>query len=186
MKKIVIGLLLVLLDLSININFKGGHINLLPDFLGYIIVFLGLSELEKTDGVFENPKGVCIANIVYSAVIFVLEIMDRPYSEFAAFALTVVGTILHLLLLYMIIKSVGEVETQREILLNYENLKAIWQLMVAVQILGLILSLLSNITSIFTFLAIIALLGIVVISIAMLVNLNKTRKLYDEFVLGIK
>mgnify|MGYP004606890701 CR=1 FL=1 len=73
METLFIGVFLVLLDISVNIG--GYPVGILPDFLGYMMIGRGLSELAGLQSPhFDRLRGKARVFTVYSLVLYVLSI----------------------------------------------------------------------------------------------------------------
>lgn len=69
-KKILIGTLLTMLD------FKIQGFDILPDFIGYIIIFIGLSEIVHLNSKFANARFISLILMVLS-ILDIFQIKDR-------------------------------------------------------------------------------------------------------------
>ena len=131
MKRIFIGLVFILLNLNIDIG--SIRIGFIPDFLGYIMIYKGLGELEDKSENFNNAKRFCIPLAIYSGIIYVINILginfaedsfdDNGYIIFIIFELT--ASIMSLYILYGIIKGINDLEDCYIYNLNYEKLMLI-------------------------------------------------------------
>ncbi|WP_343210348.1 hypothetical protein [Anaerolentibacter hominis] len=70
--KLIVAMLLIHLDF--NIGLGGASLDILPNFIGYILIFLALCDFEKLSSGFRKFKPVCIVLICYSAVTWVVPI----------------------------------------------------------------------------------------------------------------
>ncbi|PKM49151.1 MAG: hypothetical protein CVV02_17390 [Firmicutes bacterium HGW-Firmicutes-7] len=98
-KHLFSGFLLVMLDINI------GSFDILPDVIGYILVFLGLGELHSNTGI-ESFRVARILSIV-SAIGAVFEIFTGTFglihmSAFISYTVTVFGGLSELLLVVCI------------------------------------------------------------------------------------
>lgn len=137
MKRIFIGLVFILLNLNIDIG--SIRIGFIPDFLGYIMIYKGLGELEDKSENFNNAKRFCIPLSIYSGIIYVINILginfaedsfdDNGYIIFIIFELT--ASIMSLYILYGIIKGINDLEDCYIYNFNYEKLMLIWKFVAA-------------------------------------------------------
>ena len=126
MNKIFWGLLFLFFDININ------EISILPAFVGYILIYLGMKEYEETPA-FAKARPWVIASIVW-AVIFWLPLLNPGY-------LSVIGTALQLLVTYFILQGVEQIEGMQQINLNSSRLRKAWYVtlvcLIAAYLMGL-------------------------------------------------
>lgn len=111
MNKIFWGLLFLFFDFNIN------EISILPAFVGYILIYLGMKEYEETPA-FAKARPWVIASIVWAAI-FWLPLLNPGY-------LSVIGTALQLVVTYFIVLGVEQLEQARELDLNASRLRTAW------------------------------------------------------------
>lgn len=93
MKKIFIGLLFISLDLNITLSFF--TLNLIPAFVGYILIFLGLDEEFECPSL-AGSRTIAVASAILSAAMWVVGLLGYGM----AFPL---GAILQLLITYRLV-----------------------------------------------------------------------------------
>lgn len=108
LNKVFWGLLFVLIDFNIN------HFDILPDFIGYIIVVFGLSELVPFSHLFSKARFVAIVLAGCSIpAMFMVEInlLDGFQPSEDVFMILIAATILtliHLVFIYFFLKGLME------------------------------------------------------------------------------
>lgn len=183
MTKILVGVLLTMFNLALNVN---GHVlRMPPAFLGYIVIFFGIREVcEKHE--FDNAAIMCKAATAWFALSFVLELFAINLDGIFGFIMALVSTFLSLAVLYQLIEGIRGLEEEYETKLNAENLKAVFQLYALLQIVIIVLGIIATFVNnfIFSFIGGILILASLVIAIAFLLSLNKSRTIYNslEFV----
>ena len=183
MKRIFIGLVFILLNLNIDIG--SIRIGFIPDFLGYIMIYKGLGELEDKSENFINAKRFCIPLAIYSGIIYVINILginfaedsfdDNGYIIFIIFELT--ASIMSLYILYGIIKGINDLENCYIYNFNYEKLMLIWKFVAAA----------TAATYVFIFIPSLVGFGILanlVLTIVLLYQFNITRIRYYNYLAG--
>lgn len=166
MKKIFTGFLLGLLAL-IHIDLGGGGtLTILPEFVGNLVVLLGVGEMLEWGGSFERAKIAAITMTVYSAAVFVLDIFGlrtSAVSDILSFLFMLMELYMH----YTIVKGVGEVETATGMDMNgaktMKTLKTYMVIVIATNILMLPAALLVSTN------VMLAGLGFIILAIAALV-----------------
>lgn len=124
MNKIFWGLLFLMFDINI------GSVSIIPDFIGYILIYLGMKEMgaEQT---FSKAKPWMIASVIF-AVVFWLPL----WGEGIAVLAMLVGTVLHLTVTNYVVQGVderanGDVDTA--------GLHKAWTVMAVCQVLSVLL-----------------------------------------------
>ena len=166
MFKIFAGLLLVFLDF--NLIFVESLIDVLPDFLGYIIVYLGLKDLSDHAPSFNSAKIICFIMCIYSISEFWCSLLGL-LSIFSYTA--ILGSIGYLSLNYMIIKGIKEIEENINIDLDSYSLLQSWKYLSLFTIVAFLTFMSSVLTSIFSIIAF-------VFTIIYLYRLYKTTKMF--------
>lgn len=134
--KLFWGLLLVFLDFRVN------GFDVLPDIIGFILVYSGLSMLAEEHARFLQAKKITVPLLVLSILDLIpgqLQISVTEPASLLGFLLAAVATVLNLLLLYYICQGIGELaraEEQHE-LVNKAGVR--WQYFLWVSIAGLAL-----------------------------------------------
>ena len=68
MNKILIGLSFVFID--VNVSLGNVTVSLIPDFVGYIFLFLGLKQMQEENYWFARTKSLAVVMLLYSAFSF--------------------------------------------------------------------------------------------------------------------
>lgn len=131
MLKIFIGLLIIFINLDI------GNFDIAADFVGNILIYLGLSEYPDIVS-FRKAKPITIVlfaeDLIISALILALTLFPEAVSKIAqktdliilaAIAIPVV--IVYIYQLYYITKGIGELEEKTGLDLNYQKLFGLWK-----------------------------------------------------------
>ena len=116
MNNIFWGLLLLLFDIKIN------EISLLPDFVGYLLIYFGMKEHNLKHGTIDayaKAQPWAIAGTVFSAI-FWLPLFDAGYIP------TIVGIALHLVVTWFIARGVQQMEQQSEREISASRLNNAW------------------------------------------------------------
>lgn len=124
MNKIFWGLLFLMFDINI------GSVSIIPDFIGYILIYLGMKEMgaEQT---FSKAKPWMIAAVVV-AILFWIPLWGEGMSVIAA----LVGTVLHLSVTNYIVQGVDERANGYP---DTAGLHKAWTVMAVCQVLSLLL-----------------------------------------------
>ena len=142
MTKIFVGFLFVFLNFNFTLN-DTYVINLLPDFVGFILLYMGTRELLE-----ESPRYTTAATLVAAAVTY--------YAT------------------WLVIKGFEDIEKNNSAGIAAAESMRSWKICAILNIVAVALSWVPV-------LSVLLLLGMVVVTIMLLVSLNKTRKLYEAF-----
>ena len=153
MSSIFAGLLIVMIDFNFTVN--DSVIELLPDFIGYFLIFRGLGILNGESEEFGKAKPWTIGMIAFSATIYVLDLFGAA-SSMGVFAYIVSLT-----------------ATKRSCNLNAEQLKNVWLTNSIVQVAAFGLNIIPK-------LALISLVIAFISSIVILILFSKSTKLYNK------
>ena len=172
MRYIFIGLILNFLDF--NVNFGSSNIELLPDFVGYILMYQGMKELSGDSEWFRKLPSFTIAMAIYSGIIFVLELfgMSTESSIWLFIILGIISQIISLYIIYGIIMGIMDMERDNTWELYSEPLFSAWKVIVVCSILVIPLMLVLPVLSLIG--AIIQLIA----SIYFLISFNRTKNAY--------
>lgn len=170
MRNIFIGLLLIFLDF--NLNLGSSQIGLIPDFLGYIVMLNGLSEMAQESPLFMKVKPHATGMAVYTGVLYVLDLVGFSSSAGVfSYLLAAASVVVSLYISYNIVMGVKETEGRYGAGLNGDSLKSAWKL----------LAVFSAVTFVFILIPALAIVCIIISFIAaiyFLVAFNKSKNLY--------
>lgn len=164
---IFIGMLLVFLNFNINIG--ASQIGLIPDFVGYIIMRKGLTELFSWSDKFPRVVPYVTGMAVYSGICYALAIFGVSIS----LILGLFSTVVSLYISYSIIMGIKDIELSKAQDLHSERLYSTWKL----------LALFSLVTYALLFipgLSIIVMIAAFIIGVYYLIVFNETKNLFYQ------
>lgn len=132
MLKIFIGLIFAFFDFNFN-NF-----DLLADFVGYILIYLGLKEFPDIIS-FQKTKTFTIILLIESLAATVISIIAPENNNVSAIilaALIIPAAIVFVYNIYLLVKGIGELEQNTGLDLNYKKLFSLWRKHLILQILS--------------------------------------------------
>lgn len=177
MDNIFIGFILIFLDF--NITIANVRINIIPDFVGYIVMIYGLVEMANKSSKFIEAKPYAIGMAVYTAILFFIDIFSSSTSSFDVlnyiFAFT--STCISLFISYKIVMGVIDMEEKYNVNLNGNSLKSRWTAFAVINILSFVSLLIPPFSIIFLIVS-------VIIFICFLVALYNSKKLYYNTTIG--
>ncbi len=170
MKRIFIGFIFVFLDFTITLDYS--KIGLIPDFIGYIVMVNGLTEMAVESPQFAKGKPFAIGMAVYTGVLYLLDLLGVTSSTSIISMIRSLGsTSISLYISYTIVMGVKELEGKYHTLLNGDSLKTAWTLL-------LVFTLLATVTVLLIVISILFIIAALIVSIYFLVCLNKSKNLY--------
>lgn len=130
LKKIVFGLVFVFI--SFNIRFSnGGFLNLLPDFVGYLIIIKALDRLiteTHSEDYFKTRKYAFIMFFI-SVIFFMMDLLGVTANldnslAFIIFTTSIISLIINLLFLYYL--TIGTIELTQDEELSQKLKTSFW------------------------------------------------------------
>lgn len=174
MKNIFIGFLFILLNFNLNLN--QSSIDLLPDFVGYIILANGLLELESESSYFLKARPYSIGMAVYTGMVFFLNLVGISHNlSGLGFILGIISLIVLFYISYCVVQGVKEMESSHGTFLNGDKLDSLWRWWVVFSAITYVLLLIP-------FIAIVCTIISVVVAICFLVSINTSKNLYYNMI----
>ena len=114
--------------LLLNVNIVAGEslINILPCFVGYILIYRGLNVLAGKTLHFEKIKPFCAVMTVYELLLWIIDICALRYAV-AAILAQVVSSAASIFVFYHISEGIGDIQRKSSIDLGYEKLCKYWK-----------------------------------------------------------
>jgi len=169
MRKIMVGMVFVFLDFTINM--ETSKLGLIPDFVGYILIVQGLSEMASESPRFGKIKGLSLAMVVYTALLYAFDLLGVILSEgLFSWLLGLASTIISLYISYNIVMGVRDMEAGGRNL-DGASLLAVWKVYAVV-------SLAIHLLFLVPALNILLLIAGLVLGIVFLFAFNRTKNLY--------
>ena len=172
MKNIFYGFLLVFLSFDFTIG--RSTINLIPDFIGYILIIKGIDQLISESDNFSKSRSLAQGMAIYSGIIFLMDLLGITGSlGNLAIILGIISTIVSLYITYNLIAGVKDIEKNHGTALNGNELYSLWKVMAVLQ--GI-----SYITLIIPILSIPAIIANLVINIIFLLKFYGAANQYEH------
>lgn len=139
MDKLFWGLLLVLLDWRISLG--SAVFDLVPDFLGYWLIYQGCIPLTEYSRYFVRAKNIAAVLSAYTGVIFLLDLFGIS-TQPALLSLVLNGICVagSLVAIYWLISGIRQMELLRTWDLAAVSLKTMWKFLSVLQLLCFALS----------------------------------------------
>lgn len=177
MASIFYGFIFLFFDFTINIDIIS--FGLIPDFVGYIFIVIGLGELRSESRCFERARPWAVAMAVYAAVEYVLGLFGiMSLIQMLASVIDIGCFVIYVYIMAMIINGIKDMEVNNYTDYNAAGLRSIWIAEVVLQTIVHVMTMLSVISSAggLVMLQLPLLIAILVIHIIFLIKFNDTRK----------
>lgn len=161
-----------LLFLNFNLNFNAASLELLPDWLGFILLYLACQELLAESELFKKPQPFCIGLAIYDGILFLMKLLGISANlGILSWVLGLAAVCLNLYVSMLIIDAITNMEMRRNYDLSSAHLRQVWKV-VAVSTVA------ANILVVVPVLAVVCSLVAAVAGIVFLVAVHRTRKAY--------
>ncbi|MEA4972443.1 MAG: hypothetical protein VB119_04615 [Candidatus Metalachnospira sp.] len=176
MDNIFIGFILIFLDF--NITIANVRIDIIPDFVGYIVMIYGLVEMSNKSSRFMEAKPYAIGMAVYTCILFFIDIFSSSTSlGVSTYIFAFTSTCISIFISYKIVMGVIDMEEKYNVNLNGNTLKSRWTAFAVINILSFVSLLIPPFSIIFLIVG-------VIIFICFLFALYNSKKLYYNTTIG--
>lgn len=139
MKKLMLGFVFIFLDFNLNLNEVS--INLLPSFVGYILLYMGLGEMMKEVPRYGKIRIFCsvmvavdfitwICNLLGLATMLEDVLVSVAGAEALYLLITLAMTVVSYYISYQIVMGIADIEKKNEYSLGAGRLEKVWLIMV--------------------------------------------------------
>lgn len=134
MKKVFWGFFFIYLNFNLTLN--GFTLNLLPYFVGYLLLYQAAGTLAGESGRFPKLRPFSVAMAVYTGILWVGELLGVTGENWLGTLLGLAATAVGLFISWSVVQAVLEMESARGADLNGHSLRTAWFILLAVQIAG--------------------------------------------------
>ncbi len=149
MKKLFWGFFFVFFNFHLSINQY--TLQLLPDFVGYLLLFQGAKELETENRYFKNIQPFTVGMAVYTAILWAGELLGLGGSGMSHQTLmgilALISTAVALYISWVVVQGVLEMESRRAADLNGGTLYQWWKGLAVLRIAGWLLGRMASLTN---------------------------------------
>ena len=158
------------LFLNFHLNFNGASLGLLPDWVGYILLYLGCSALENESKLFQKPRPFCVGLGIYTGVLWLMDLLGIGADlGILSWILGLVAVCLNLYTSMLVVDAIANLEMHRNYDLCAAHLKNVWKVLAVCTVAAQLLA-------VFPVLALVCVLVAAVTGIMFLVAIHGTRK----------
>ena len=128
MNKLFWGFFLIYFNFSLTAN--GSTLQILPAWLGYLMLYLACSELQGESELFQKPRPFCVGFAVYTGILWLLSLLNISANlGIVSWILGLLSVCLSLYVGKLIIDALANVEIRRNYDLCIAHLRNVWTLM---------------------------------------------------------
>lgn len=150
MKKFFWGSFFVFLNFNLNLNQYS--LNVLPGFVGYILLFQGMRELETESRWFQSIRPFAAGMAVYTAILWLGDLLGvgsgGEYQQILANLLGLVSTVVALYVSWGLAQGVLDMEDRRGADLNGPRIYKMWKALAAIQIVNTVIGWMADLANI--------------------------------------
>ena len=137
MNLIIWGLVCIFLD--VNLPVGQVTIDILPDFLGFLLIAYGMQQYASQSEYYRKIRPFVWGAAAVSAAVYIANMVGViPLNTMPAVVITVILMVLYLITTYYIYRGIRELEQKQGRVLGAENLRRIWLIMAAAEALTLV------------------------------------------------
>lgn len=162
------------LFLNFNINMNASSLQLLPDWLGFLLLYAACGELESESELFQKPRPFCIGLAVYTGLLWLMDLLGIGANlGIVSWILGLVTTCLNLYVSMLIIDAITNMEMHRNYDLCAAHLRSVWKVLAVCTIAA-------NLLLIVPVVAVICIIAAAVAGIVFLLAVHRTGKAYAD------
>ena len=175
MNKLFWGFFFLFLNFSVNMD--ASSLQLLPDWVGFILLYAACNELESESELFQKPRPFCVGLAVYTGILWLMDLLGIGANlGILSWILGLTATCLNLYVSMLIIDAITNMEMRRNYDLCSAYLRRVWKVVAVATIAA-------NVLLIVPVVAVVCALVAAVAGIVFLVAIHKTRKAYRQMLI---
>lgn len=172
MNRLVLGMLFVFLDIPLELG--SATLELLPDFVGYLLMMKGLRKLAQDSAVFQRGETVALVMAVIHGVHWLMDFFAASVqAELYAWLVGLAVAVLDLVLTFWVVKGVADMERRYHWVLQAGKLRSMW-------LIQLVLTILCTLLNWLPLVGTVCVIASFVVAVCFLVAMNDTRKRYYQ------
>ena len=161
--------------INFNLNVNQYSLNILPPFVGYILLWQGMRQLEGESSVFRGPQPFAVGMAIYTGILWLGNLLGMGSSgSWVGALLDLVAMAVSLYVSWAVVQGVQDLEERRETDLNGASMQLAWRVMAVAKVVSYVLALFHSLLSLVGVIA--ALIGVILL----LVAFWRGKKLYEQ------
>ena len=118
------------LFLNFSLNFNGASLGLLPNWIGYILLYRACGELLGESKLFQKPRPFCVGLGIYAAILWLRHLFGLSIGlSVVGWMLGLVVTCLNLYTSMLIVDAITNMEMRRNYDLSAAHLRKVWKVL---------------------------------------------------------
>ena len=175
MDKLFLGFFFLFLDF--NLNFNGASLNLLPEWVGHILLYVACGELLQESELFQKPRPFCAGMCLYTGILWLMALLGIGIgSTVLTVVLGLISTCVSLYIAMLVVDAITNVEMRRNYDLSAAHLRRVWKVLAICSIAAILLLTLPAV-------ALVCVLAAAVAGIVFLAAIHRTRKAYRQMLI---
>lgn len=123
---VLIGYLFMALDVLASFG-SGGVIELPPDFVGYLLIAFGMSRMKDQSRFFTKAISFGVVGAILAGFVFFVRLLSLSYTaSTAVILLEVAEIVMMMIVLYLVIRGLRDVEAERGLQMYGNVMKWLW------------------------------------------------------------
>ena len=137
MKKVFWGFFFVFINFNLSVN--AHTLNLLPDFVGYILLHQAAGALAEESGRFRKIRPFTLAMAVYTGILWMGDLLGvTGGGSWLDTILSLAALVISLYISWSVVQAILELESARGADLNGASVRTAWFVLLAAQIVGVL------------------------------------------------
>jgi hypothetical protein len=171
MSQIFTGFLFIFLDFSLNLG--RSSIELIPDFIGYIMIANGIEAMAAESPLFMKARPLSVFMIFYTGIFWFLNLFGVLVTGGLSVILGILSVVLPLYISNKIVLGVKDMEITYNTPLNGTSLQNAWNILTIFNILSLL-------SFLIPVLGVLCIIVAIIAAICFLAAFSRSKNLYYE------
>ena len=118
------------LFLNFNLNFNGTTLGLLPEWIGFLLLYLGCGRLLGESELFRKPLPFCVGLSIYTGAFWLMNLMGISTDPgILGWILGLASVCLNLYTTMLVVDAITNVEMRRNYDLCAAHLRRVWKVL---------------------------------------------------------
>lgn len=112
---------------NFNLNLNAHSLNILPPFVGYLLLLRGMRDLETESELFRGPRPFAVGMAIYTGILWLGDLLGAVSSAgWMGTLLGLAATVVSLYVAWAIIQGVQDMESRRNTDLGASGMRRAW------------------------------------------------------------
>ena len=165
------------LFLNFNFNFNGATLGLLPEWIGFLLLYRGCGQLLGESELFRKPRPFCVGLGIYTGILWLMGLLGISTDlGILSWILGLVAVCLNLYISMLIVDAITNMEMRRNHDLSAAHLRKVWKVLAVCTVAATLLMIVPA-------LALLCAVVACITGIVFLVAIHGTRKAYRQMLI---